>query len=60
MRTADDAVGLLAKYAGSARIVAGATDLILELEGGQRPGITGLIDITRIPGLDEITMDEQG
>ncbi len=60
VRSADEAVGLLAKYAGSARIVAGATDLILELEGGQRPGITGLIDITRIPGLDEITMDEQG
>jgi len=60
VRSVDEAIGLLAKYAGSARIVAGATDLILELEGGQRPGVSGLIDITRVPGLDQITLDEEG
>jgi xanthine dehydrogenase iron-sulfur cluster and FAD-binding subunit A len=56
----DEALGLLAEYAGQARIVAGATDLILEIERGVRLGINGLIDITRIPGLDEITLDEAG
>ncbi len=60
VRSVDEAVELLAKYAGSARIVAGATDLIIELDGGLRPELRGLIDITRIPGLDHIALDDEG
>ena len=60
VRSEDEAVELLSKYAGSVRIVAGATDLIIELEGGLRPDLHGLIDITRIPGLDHITLDDEG
>jgi carbon-monoxide dehydrogenase medium subunit len=56
----DDAVNLLADQAGKARIVAGATDLILELERGLRPQIDTLIDISRIPRLDMIEEDAQG
>jgi carbon-monoxide dehydrogenase medium subunit len=53
----DEAVDLLAEHADRARIVAGATDIILELQRGIRPGIDTLIDITRIPDLDHITLD---
>lgn len=56
----EQAVRMLAEKGTNARIVAGATDLILELERGVRTGIETLIDITRIPGIDRITMDEDG
>lgn len=56
----DEALRLLETYRGVARIIAGGTDLILEMENGKRPGLERLIDITRIPGLDTITLDNAG
>ncbi len=50
----DDALALLAEGGGRARAVAGGTDLLLELERGGRPGVDTLVDLTRIPGLDEV------
>ena len=58
--TIDEALRALAGRGAHARIVAGATDLILELERGARPDIDTLIDITRIPNLDQITLDSEG
>jgi carbon-monoxide dehydrogenase medium subunit len=54
----DEALKILARYGEHARIVAGATDLIVELERKVRTGIDNLIDISRIPGLDQIVLDE--
>ncbi len=54
----DEALHVLADKRESCRIVAGATDLILEIERGIRRDIHTLIDITRVPGLDQITLDE--
>ena len=54
----DDVLKVLGEKKERARIVAGGTDLILELERGVRKGIDTLIDVTRIPGIDQITIDE--
>lgn len=56
----DEAIDILAERGERARIVAGATDLILEMERGVRTGIDTLIDITRLPNLDQIVLDEDG
>ena len=52
-----EALEMLVSYKGEARIVAGGTDLILELKEGKRR-VKALVDITRIPGLDEIELKE--
>ncbi len=54
--TLNDALTLLAQNVGRARIIAGGTDLLIELERHQRPGVETLIDISRVPGLDHITL----
>ena len=58
--TLQEAKQVLAQRRETARVVAGATDLILELERGLRPGVSTLVDITRVPGLSEIALDGQG
>ncbi len=57
--TLDDAVRLLSEHAGQARIMAGGTDMIVELEHRTRTAPV-MIDITRIGGLDEIRQDSAG
>lgn len=58
--TIDETLTLLAQNGRFARIIAGGTDLLLEMERGQRHNCHMLIDITRIPGLNQITQDERG
>ena len=54
--TLDEAVILLAEHGWGARVLAGGTDLLLRLKAGQwRPRC--VVNIKRIPGLDEISFD---
>ncbi len=53
----DEALKLLEEHGAQARIVAGCTDIIIELERGLRPGVEALIDISRVPGLDAIRLE---
>jgi len=50
--TLDEALRLLREHAGRARIVAGGTDVLVELRRGVRPTEI-LIDITRLPDLKD-------
>ncbi len=53
--TLDDTLRLLAQHGKDARIIAGGTDILIELERGIRsPKI--LIDISHIPGFDRIEL----
>jgi xanthine dehydrogenase iron-sulfur cluster and FAD-binding subunit A len=55
-----DALKVMDQFGPKGRIIAGGTDLIIEMERGIRKGIDVLIDVTRIPGLDGITLDGMG
>ncbi len=52
----DEALEMLERYRGAARVIAGGTDIVpLSRKGA--PGIQVLVDITRIPGLGTIRLD---
>ncbi len=55
----DDAIRLLREHKENARIVAGGTDLLIELRHDARKP-TVLIDITRTGGLDKVQMGNDG
>jgi CO/xanthine dehydrogenase FAD-binding subunit len=53
----EEALATLARYGGQAQLIAGGTDLLIELQEGKH-SVECLVDVTRIPGLDRI--EEQG
>ena len=55
-QTLDEALALMEAHAGQARVIAGGTDVIVELSRGIKPTST-LIDVTAIPGLRSIAID---
>ena len=51
-----EALSLLAEHGARARVIAGGTDILLEMERGVRPDVDVLVDISRVPGLDAIRL----
>ena len=52
--TIDEALSLLAQYDGKAKIVAGGTDLLVEMKDGHHDPYPALVDVTTIPELGDI------
>lgn len=55
--TVDEALGLLASYEGRARVVAGGTDLLLDIRQGHISRPEALVDVTRIAGFNTLRQD---
>ena len=55
--TQTEARDLLNQYQERARIIAGGTDILIELERGARPSVDTLIDISRLADLTTITQE---
>jgi len=53
----DDALRALVESPGPSRVIAGGTDLLLDLEQGRHPPVHTLIDVTRIPEMRVIRED---
>lgn len=58
-RSIDEALDLLAALGPRARLIAGGTDLLLELSRGLRPEVDTVIDLSRVDGLDLIEVEGQ-
>ena len=52
--TVEEAVALLSRYDGRAQVIGGGTDLLLEIQQGQKPPVEAMIDPSRISGLGQI------
>jgi xanthine dehydrogenase FAD-binding subunit len=54
----DDAIQALINARGSACPIGGGTDLLLEIQQGHKPAYHTLVDVTRIPELNSLKIDQ--
>lgn len=57
--TLHEAVELLAGAGQQGRVLAGGTDVIVQLREGRRPNINMLVDVKKVPEVNELTYDAQ-
>jgi carbon-monoxide dehydrogenase medium subunit len=56
----DETLTLLKTHNGNARIIAGGTDLLIDLQyGEEKPRLAALVDVTRVPEMTRIEADEE-
>lgn len=58
-QTVREAVGLLQGGGENARVLAGGTDVIVQVREGRRPNVSLLVDVKKIPELTSIIFDQQ-
>jgi carbon-monoxide dehydrogenase medium subunit len=52
--TVADALSLMRRYGDQAQLIAGGTDLIIDMQNGNHAPVTALVDVTQIEGLSSI------
>lgn len=57
-KSPEDALRALTKESGSARLIAGGSDLLLELQQGLRPAVDTLVDVTAIPEMTVLEIQQ--
>ncbi len=61
-KSAQEALDLLGRYDGRARVIAGGTDLLLDMQeahhAGARPHVDALVDVTRMQGADALREED--
>ncbi len=57
-QTLREAIGLLAGAGDSGRVLAGGTDVIVQVREGRRPTVQVLIDVKKVPEANEVTFDQ--
>ena len=55
--TVAEAVEILDRYDGEARVVGGGTDLLVETRRGLHKPVTAMVDVTHIEGLNKISVE---
>ena len=58
--TVEQVIDLLSRATSQTKIIAGGTDLMVEIRDGKWPGLDDVIDISRVNGLDAINQDDDG
>jgi len=56
--TVEEALDILERYDGQARVVGGGTDLLVETRRGLHRPVEAMVDVTRIDGLDRISEED--
>lgn len=56
--TVAEALSILQQHGGDAQIVAGGTDLILEMQQGNHAPVAALVDVTSISGMNTIRQED--